>query len=207
MDAIRRTTWRGWWPRARVNSPVICPIPSELVCKNSIPRWLQRNFNQTKNMVRESNAKKGISMTKTLKNVALSLAMLVSVFAAPLHAFEVSGESFPAEFNITSWTSDINGIALTAEGDVGEGYGKVYLSYDFVSSSADKNQGDFSGDIRTINNDGVMVAGTLQGIWKRDGKMVTMYTLDQFSNGDMIYAKGDVDLVKGTMSFTAYPIQ
>ena len=61
--------------------------------------------------------------------------------------------------------------------------------------------------MRTINNDGVMVAGTLQGIWKRDGKMVTMYTLDQFSNGDMIYAKGYVDLVKGTMSFTAFPIQ
>ena len=31
-----------------------------------------------------------------------------------------------------------------------------------------------------------------------------MYTLDQFSNGDMIYAKGTVDLVEGTMSFTAY---
>ena len=146
-------------------------------------------------------------MTKILKNIAISFAMLASALAAPLHAFEVSGESFPAEFKITSWTSDINGIALTAEGDVGEGYGKVYLSYEFVSSSADKNQGDFSGDIRTINNDGVMVAGTLQGIWKRDGKMVTMYTLDQFSNGDMIYAKGNVDLVIGTMSFTAYPIQ
>ena len=53
-----------------------------------------------------------------------------------------------------------------------------------------------------------MVAGTLQGIWQRDGKiLVTMYTLDQFSNGDMIYAKGEVDLVKGTMSFTAYPIR
>ena len=146
-------------------------------------------------------------MTKILKNIAISFAMLVSALATPLHAFEVSGESFPAEFNITSWTSDINGIALTAEGDVGEGYGKVYLSYEFVSSSAEKNQGDFSGDIRTINNDGVMIAGSLQGIWKRDGKMVTMYTLDQFSNGDMIYAKGNVDLVKGTMSFTAFPIQ
>jgi len=96
---------------------------------------------------------------------------------------------------------------MTAEGIVGEGFGKVYLNYSFVSSSSDKNQGNFSGDARTINNDGVMTAGTLQGIWKRDGKMVTMYTLDQFSNGDMIYAKGDVDLVKGTMSFTAYPIQ
>ena len=37
--------------------------------------------------------------------------------------------------------------------------------------------------------------------------MVTMYTLDQFSNGDMTYAKGNADLEKGTMSFTAFPIQ
>ena len=111
-----------------------------------------------------------------------------------------------APMNVTSVLLGEEVSSISAEGDM-EGYGKVYLSYEFVSSSADKNQGDFSGDIRTINNDGVMVAGTLQGIWKRDGKMVTMYTLDQFSNGDMIYAKGDVDLVKGTMSFTAYPIQ
>ena len=146
-------------------------------------------------------------MTKILKNIAISFAMLVSALAAPLHAFEVSGESFPAEFTLTSWTSNANGSSMTAEGIVGEGYGKVYLNYDFVSSSADKNQGDFSGGARTINNDGIMVAGTLQGIWQRDGKMVTMYTLDQFSNGDMIYAKGNVDLGKGTMSFTAFPIQ
>jgi hypothetical protein len=61
--------------------------------------------------------------------------------------------------------------------------------------------------VRAINNDGARVTGPSQGILKRDGKMVTMYTLDQFSNGDMIYAKGNVDLEKGTMSFTAFPIQ
>ena len=79
-------------------------------------------------------------MPKTLKNIALTLAMLLSALAAPLHAFEVSGESFPAEFNITSWTSNASGKRSTAEGIVGEGYGKVYLNYDFVSNSADKNQ-------------------------------------------------------------------
>jgi len=34
-----------------------------------------------------------------------------------------------------------------------------------------------------------------------------MHTLDGFSNGDMIYAKGLVDLVKGTLNFTAFPIE
>ena len=145
-------------------------------------------------------------MFNRFNTARLAWVLLAAVFSLPAFAFEVSGESFPAEMKITSWESAVGGSSMTAEGIVGEGYGKVYLSYDFRSGSANKNQGDFTGGIRTINNDGVMVAGTLQGIWKRDGKIVTMYTLDQFSNGDMIYAKGLVDLVAGTMSFTAYPI-
>ena len=122
-------------------------------------------------------------------------------------AFEVSGESFPADFEITSWSSTSDRSRLTAEGIVGEGYGKVYLSYEFKSNSTDRNKGNFNGSLRSINNDGVMVAASLQGIWKRDGKIVTMYTLDSFSNGDMIYAKGLVDLVESTMKFTAFPIE
>ncbi len=51
-----------------------------------------------------------------------------------------------------------------------------------------------------------MVAATLQGIWKRDGKSVMMYTLDAFSNGDMIYAEGIIDLIEGTLKFTAFPM-
>ena len=123
------------------------------------------------------------------------------------YAFEVSGESFPADFKMTSWSSTSDSSSLTAEGIVGEGYGKVYLSYEFKSNSTDRNKGNFNGSLRSINNDGVMVAASLQGIWKRDGKIVTMYTLDSFSNGDMIYAKGLVDLVESTIKFTAFPIE
>ena len=122
-------------------------------------------------------------------------------------AFEVSGESFSADFEMTSWSSTSDSSSLTAEGIVGEGYGKVYLSYEFKSNSTDRNKGNFNGSLRSINNDGVMVAASLQGIWKRDGKIVTMYTLDSFSNGDMIYAKGLVDLVESTIKFTAFPIE
>ena len=111
---------------------------------------------------------------------------------------------FPSAF---SFSSSQTGSSLTAEGVVGEGYGKVYLSYDFISGTADRNQGNFSGHLRSINQDGEMVAATLQGIWKRDGKTLMMYTLDSFSNGDMIYAEGIVDLIAGTMKFTAYPMQ
>jgi len=123
------------------------------------------------------------------------------------YAFDVTGESFPADFEMTSWSSTSDSSSMTAEGVVEEGYGKVYLNYEFKSNSEDRSKGNFNGNLRSINNDGVMVAATLQGIWKREGKIVTMHTLDGFSNGDMIYAKGLVDLVKGTLNFTAFPIE
>ena len=143
-----------------------------------------------------------------LKNfLKLSAAVAILVIANTSYAFEVSGESFPADFEMTSWSSTSDSSSLTAQGIVGEGYGKVYLSYEFKSNSTDRNKGNFNGSLRSINNDGVMVAASLQGIWKRDGKIVTMYTLDSFSNGDMINAKGLVDLVESTIKFTAFPIE
>jgi len=144
-------------------------------------------------------------MLKNFLNLSAAIAMLVITNTS--YAFEVSGESFPADFEMTSWSSTSDSSSLTAEGIVGEGYGKVYLSYEFKSNSTDRNKGNFNGSLRSINNDGVMVAASLQGIWKRDGKIVTMYTLDSFSNGDMIYAKGLLDLVESTIKFTAFPIE
>ena len=143
-----------------------------------------------------------------LKNfLQLSAAITMFLIMQTSFAFEVSGESFPADFEMTSWSSASDSSSLTAQGIVGEGYGKVYLSYEFKSNSTDRNKGNFNGSLRSINNDGVMVAASLQGIWKRDGKIVTMYTLDSFSNGDMIYAKGLIDLVESTIKFTAFPIE
>ena len=143
-----------------------------------------------------------------LKNfLQLLVAITMLAITSTSFAFQVSGESFSADFEMTSWSSTSDSSSLTAEGIVGQGYGKVYLSYEFESNSTDRNKGNFNGSLRSINNDGVMVAASLQGIWKRDGKMVTMYTLDSFSNGDMIYAKGLLDLVESTIKFTAFPIE
>ena len=137
----------------------------------------------------------------------LFVAVTIIIFTNFSNAFEVSGESFPASFEMTSWSSDSDSSSMTAVGIVEEGYGKVYLNYIFKSNSMDRSKGNFSGGLRSINNDGVMVAATLQGIWKRDGKIVTMYTLDGFSNGDMIYAEGSVDLVESTLNFKAFRIE
>ena len=131
-------------------------------------------------------------------------ATLMMLAGSSIFAFEVTGDSFKAEFKITSWTASNTDSTITSEGMVGEGFGKVYLTHNFRSRFGDNTQGDFDGQVRSINNDGVMVTATLQGIWKREGKIVNMYTLDTFSDGDMIYAEGKVDLVQGTLNFEAF---
>ena len=124
-----------------------------------------------------------------------SLALGILLFGvSSVFGFQVSGESFDANFKISSWTATKSGSVITSEGIVGEGYGKVYLTHTFSSNNPEGSSGDFVGQARTINKDGEMRFASLQGIWERDGTIVTMYTLDGVTNGVMNYAKGKVDL-------------
>lgn len=123
-----------------------------------------------------------------------------------LNAFEVSGEeSFEAQFKITSWTAGDASSTITSEGYQGDKYGMVYLTHNLEGRSGKTNQGNFTGQLRSINNQGEAVTGSLQGVWKRDGKIITLHTLDEFSNEVLWYAKGTVDLVEGTLKFVVYP--
>ena len=60
-----------------------------------------------------------------------ALALLLTSIST--HAFEVSGESFVAKFEVTSMTSSENGSVMTSEGTV-DGYGKVYLTHELTTS-------------------------------------------------------------------------
>ena len=96
-------------------------------------------------------------MFKNIKKiVAAGIAYSLLMISQNITAFEVTGESFDAEFQITSWTATNNDSTITSEGVVGEGFGKVYLTHNFRSRFGDNTQGDFDGQVRSINNDGVI---------------------------------------------------
>ena len=67
-------------------------------------------------------------MKQWLLSAAATLILSLSHSSS---AFEVSGDSFLAEFDVTSVTSDKSGSVLTAEGDI-DGYGRVFLTYYFA---------------------------------------------------------------------------
>ena len=134
------------------------------------------------------------------------LAALFSLTSQSVITYEVSGESFPANFKITSWTAEDGKSTITSEGVVGEGYGKVYLTHTFNVNSDDGMSGDMVGQARTVNQDGELQVASLQGVWSRDGKIVSIHSFDSLNNGVLNLAQGRVDLFEGTLSFKVFPV-
>ena len=133
----------------------------------------------------------------------VSCSYLLLVFSHSSSAFEVSGDSFLAEFDVTSVTSDESGSVLTAEGDI-DGYGRVFLTYYFEGVHGLTDLGHFTGQIRSVTSDGVMY-GTLNGVYRMKSGKMHIHTFDTHSNGDIVMAIGSIDLVAGKGSFTVYP--
>ena len=84
--------------------------------------------------------------------------------------------------------------------------GKVYLTHNFTVSTDDRNSGEFTGQARTINQDGELQYASLQGSWTRDGKILTMYSFDTINNGVINHAQGTVDLIAGTLKFEVFQV-
>ena len=147
-------------------------------------------------------------MIKIIKN-KIALGALTSLFlfiSQGVYSFDVQGESFPANFNMTSWTAGNGQSTITSEGVVEEGYGKVYLTHHFTVSTDDGKSGEFTGQVRTISSEGELQSGSLQGSWARDGEIVTMYSFDTINNGVINHAQGTIDLVAGTLKFKVFPV-
>ena len=147
-------------------------------------------------------------MIKIIKN-KIALGALTSLFlfiSQGVYSFDVQGDSFPANFNMTSWSVGNGQSTITSEGVVEEGYVKVYLTHHFTVSADDGKSGEFTGQVRTISSEGELQSGSLQGSWARDGKIVTMYSFDTINNGVINHAQGTVDLVAGTLKFKVFPV-
>ena len=111
------------------------------------------------------------------------------------------GETFDANFTVDSaMTLDGVNWQVSATGEAGP-YGMVYLSYTFTNYMNASGQGEFTGYAWAQVGEKI-VNGSLQGVWKREGKIHKMYSLDNdVTNGVFNIAKGEVDWVAKTMKF------
>ena len=141
-----------------------------------------------------------------LKKIALILtAALLMPFAVAQDLDYGEGE-FVANFNIDSaHTTDGTNYKISATGEAGP-YGRVWLSYEFTDKLGMGDAGEFTGFAWTQNGEEFATA-TLQGVYRRNGTVFQMYSLDMVSNGVINIVSGEVDFVSKTMTFKVSPLK
>lgn len=114
--------------------------------------------------------------------------------------------TFEATFDIDAvHTRDGVNYELSASGDAGP-YGKAYLSYVFTNHNNSTTSGEFTGFAWTQMGEDIVKA-TLQGVYKKEGKIFKMYSYDNVTDGNTMIVSGVVDFVAQTMKFKVAPLK
>ncbi|MDB2611839.1 hypothetical protein N9Z24_03705, partial [Gammaproteobacteria bacterium] len=92
---------------------------------------------------------------------------------------------------------------INAESDAAGQYGKVYVSYKLKSTS--DTGGTWTGQGRGISPEGNLARGNLQGVWTRDGKIISIKSLDDVTDG-INFMQGTIDLISGDIAIEVYKI-
>ena len=123
--------------------------------------------------------------------------------AVHISAFDVTGDHFDAKFKITSVTLGEKYSVINAESDAAGQYGKVYVSYKLKNTS--DTGGTWTGQGRGISPEGNLARGNLQGVWTRNGKIISIKSLDDVTDG-INYMQGDIDLISGDIVIEVYKV-
>ncbi|MDC1150105.1 hypothetical protein OAT47_01285 [Gammaproteobacteria bacterium] len=140
-----------------------------------------------------------------MKKYFIALALVLSVGA---NSFEVSGDRFKGKFKIDSMTVGENEVtvnASSASADTGQ-YGKVYVSYTFTQNPYIPGSGTWKGHGRGMSPDGNLQSGILMGVWKRDGSVFHMKSVDSVTDG-INYAEGTMDVLTGDINIDVYAVK
>ncbi|MEE3328003.1 MAG: hypothetical protein VX252_11765 [Myxococcota bacterium] len=143
-----------------------------------------------------------------MKTAILAMALLLSLAPMTVAAQEIKfGQgAFEANFEIDStFTTDGKTFEVSASGEAGP-YGRAYVSYVFTEKQGQGDRGEFTGFVWTQQGEDVVTA-TVQGIYKKEGKVFRIYSLDNASNGKFNIVSGEADFVAKTMKFKVSELQ
>lgn len=135
--------------------------------------------------------------------IKFMLAMSLLFIAVHISAFDVTGDHFDAKFKITSVTLGEKYSIINAESDAAGQYGKVYVSYKLKNTS--DTGGTWTGQGRGISPEGNLARGNLQGVWTRTGKIISIKSLDDVTDG-INYMQGSIDLISGEIAIEVYKV-
>ena len=105
---------------------------------------------------------------------------------------------------VTSTEVREDGITVSALSDMGR-YGKVRFTIN-IDSDNDQNSGKAHGGGRGTLEDGTYLAGTFAGRWLREGNKITVYGIDQVTNGDVSLITFSYNASGNEISVTHYAL-
>ena len=133
------------------------------------------------------------------KTVLILTAALFMAFAVA-QDLDYGEDEFTANFNIdAAHTTDGTNYKISATGKAGP-YGQVWLPYEFTDKLGLGDSGEFTGFAWTQHGEQFATA-TLQGVYRREGSIFKMYSLDMVSDGVINIVLGEADFVSTTMTF------
>ena len=140
---------------------------------------------------------------KNLINKILFSGMLLFL-SSTAFSYSISGDSFKANLEIDTINFGQEYAVISASGRAGE-YGAVYADYKLMPSNDQRNSGTISGLARAINADGVLTGANLTGVYKRNGGIISIYMLDELTNGVIHYVEGTINVVTKKIEIEVYP--
>ena len=120
--------------------------------------------------------------------------------------FKLENETFSVEGKITSVTETQTATTFNVTGKAGH-YGKVWLTYNALVNPRHATQGSFTGVGRAITDDGEVNEGIRNGVWTRNGHIVTVYSLDDVSDGVINFCVETWDLRDDSVKFEFSRVQ
>ena len=137
----------------------------------------------------------------------ISLIILVTLMSVSLYGLKVtSDEKFTLSGKVTSIVLTDQGGVINVSSKAGR-YGKVFLTYNLKRDNPNNDaQGSFSGRGVGISDDGNRNAGSRQGVWKREGNIITFHSLDDVTDGNRNFCISKLNLTNETLEMTFYPL-
>ena len=100
--------------------------------------------------------------------------------------------------------SDGGGVITVAA--IAGKYGRVFLTYNMSTNPNSKTQGSFTGRGMGIDDTGNREFAVRAGVWTRSGTTLTLYSLDDLTDGTQNLCKSELNLTTGDFQMTFYPM-
>ena len=136
----------------------------------------------------------------------ISLILFATLLSCSLFGLKVTAdEKFTLSGKVTSISLTDQGGVINVSSKAGR-YGKVFLTYNLkIDNPNYTSQGSFVGRGVGINDDGNRNSGSRQGVWKREGNIITFHSLDDVTDGNRNFCISKLNLTEETLEMTFYP--